>query len=65
MNATTFQKGDRVVFLADNDEGEVTGMTADREAVAIRWDSTGRIEWYSLCGGAIHLIEVLGEGEGE
>ena len=54
-----FEVGARVVFLDDRDEGYVTGLIAG-QAVAIRWENAGRIEWYALCSGAIERIAVLG-----
>ena len=54
-----FEVGARVVFLDDRDEGYVTGLIPG-QAVAIRWENAGRIEWYALCSGAIERIAVLG-----
>ena len=46
------EKGCRVVWLNDHDTGEVTGLIPG-QAVAIQWDSTGRIEVYPLCSLAV------------
>jgi hypothetical protein len=54
-----FEVGARVVFLDDRDEGCVTGLIPGA-AIAIRWENTGRIERYPLCGGAAQRIAVLG-----
>jgi hypothetical protein len=56
MTAATFRPGDWVAFVPDNDEGVVTGVI-DGAAIAIRWLSTGSIEVYPLCSGAMHFIE--------
>ena len=54
-----FEVGARVVFLDDRDEGYVTGIIPG-QAVAIRWENAGRIEWYPVFGGAAQRIAVLG-----
>jgi hypothetical protein len=54
-----FEVGARVVFLDDRDEGYVTGLIPG-QAVAVRWENAGRIEWYPLFGGAAQCIAVLG-----
>ena len=50
------QKGDAVRWTSDHDLGTVTGVIPG-QVVAIRWDSTGRIEWYSDASGALSFIE--------
>ena len=52
-----YEPGDVVRWTPDNDTGTVTGVAPDGLAVAIRWDSTGRIEWYSDASGALSFIE--------
>jgi plastocyanin len=51
--------GDTVRWTPDNDIGTVTGVSPDGQAVAIRWDSTGNIEWYASSSGALSFIETL------
>ena len=42
------EKGCCVAWAADGDEGWVTALITG-QAVAVQWDSTGRIDWYALC----------------
>jgi hypothetical protein len=52
------EPGDWVVWRPDADEGVVCG-TLPGQAVWIRWASTGAIEVYALCAGAMHFIEPI------
>jgi hypothetical protein len=57
-----FEKGARVVWIPDHDEGEVTGVIPGL-AVASAWDSTRRVEWYAMCSGAMDRIATLNRQE--
>lgn len=45
--SSSLRPGAWVLWLPDHDEGLVTGLIPG-QSIAIRWASTGHVEWYPL-----------------
>ena len=58
-----FKPADVVRWTPDEDLGTVTGLAPDGLGVGIRWNSTGRVEWYSEASGALPFVERVDDHE--